>query len=406
MPLKNKNKGAGSAPIGGKQLRGKISYFGGPNDGSTKGAGGVEKSTASGAPTSVPGIAVYDQSTLKGYWKVTTPNGRTQIIQQTDIGPAPWTGRLIDFTYSALHLFGYTEGNFPTNGVATAVYLGKDKQAAVEKGGNAVEAAQAITSGGEVAPGAGSAGGRQNASLKGDIEGAGSLLEVLSDLLTGNLGDLGGKVALAGLNVSKGLALGFADLIVAPAWHWNQRSTAYYSAYILSPRNIGNGTQFQWAFAWNAAFWGVGYALLFTEKESASLKPAPAHRSRLAHHVRKAQALPARKSLVKPGDVKAHTPKKPKPAVSKATVTLQSTLSTTRARQVKVHGTSTGAGVNGDGHGTTSSVPITPDPQTTAATSGATQPHASDQRGSGAHRPKRGDSPHSPAQGAGARDRT
>lgn len=102
-------------------LSGKISWFGGPNDPS---AGGTP---ASGIPITTPGIAVYNRQTLGGWWKVTAPNGRSAIVQQTDLGPAPWTGRKIDFTFSALPLFGYTEKNFPTDATATAQYLGKKR---------------------------------------------------------------------------------------------------------------------------------------------------------------------------------------------------------------------------------------------------------------------------------------
>lgn len=308
----------------GIRLHGKVSQFGGPNDPTDSGH------TANGMTTATPGIAVYNEKTLGGYWKVTTANGRTRIIQQTDIGPAPWTGRLIDFTYSAVHLFGYTEQNFPTDSIATAVYLGKDKQKAVEAGGqDAVAASQQVTSGGETAPGT-----RQNASLLGSGE---SLLELGKDLVTGNLGDLGGKLALASLMIVKDFAVGFADLVIAPAWHWNQRSAAYYSAYVLDPRRVGDNTEYQWAFAWTAAFWGLGYVLLFTE-DGQGLRVAPAHKSRLARHVRRVQALPARKSLIKPGQVKDHTPTKPKPVVSSTPLYDRGTMSTTRTRRVKVHG--------------------------------------------------------------------
>src|SRR6185437_3785017 len=325
MPLKQK-KGAGAAPLAQVTLRGKISWFGGPNDSSSG------PTTASGAPVTTPRIAVYNRSTLGGYWRVTAPNGRTRIIQQTDIGPAPWTGRVIDFTYSSLRLFGYSEADFPTNAVASAVYLGKDKQAAVEKAGNAVEASQAITSGGEVSPNAGQA---HDASLLGD---AGNLLEVFKDLLTGNIGDLGSKVAVASLAVVKDFAVGFADLIIAPAWHWDQRATAYYVGYVLDPRKVADGGEYQYAFAWTAVFWGVGYVLLFTEPGSGNLKPVPVHKARLAHHVRRAQSVPARRSLVKPSQVKERTPRKPKPKVSTAYILQTGTMSTTRTRQVKVHG--------------------------------------------------------------------
>ena len=104
---------------GGQTLKGKVSWFGGPNDPS------AGSTTASGAPTSEPGIAVYNQATLGGWWRVTFPNGRTVDLKQTDIGPAPWTGRLVDVTYSALGLAGYSQGDFPTDGTVSAVYLGK-----------------------------------------------------------------------------------------------------------------------------------------------------------------------------------------------------------------------------------------------------------------------------------------
>lgn len=98
---------------------GKVSWFGGPND-SMSGP-----TTASGAPVSKPGVALYNQSTLGGYYLVKMPNGKEAVLQQTDIGPAPWTGRKMDFTYSSLPALGYTENNFPTDGSITYRYLGK-----------------------------------------------------------------------------------------------------------------------------------------------------------------------------------------------------------------------------------------------------------------------------------------
>jgi hypothetical protein len=332
MPLKS-NRGQGQSPLSDVHVRGRISWFGGPNDPTDSGH------TANGLTTATPGIAVYNQATLGGYWKVTAPNGRTRVIQQTDIGPAPWTGRLIDFTYSALNLFGYSEGNFPTNATASAVYLGKDKQAAIQKaGGNAVEAAEQVTSGPEVGESQG-AGKTQDVSLLGN---AGSILEIIQDLLTGNITDLGAKAALASLQIFKDVGIGFIDLLVAPAWHWNQRATAFYTQVVINPKNVAEKGDYQWAFAWTAAFWGIGYVLLWTESDSGTLKPAPVHRSRLASHVRRAQALPARRSLIKPKNVKEHTPKKPPVTFSTAYVEQRGTMTTSRPRQVKVHG-STGS---------------------------------------------------------------
>src|SRR5438552_3604599 len=100
-------------------LVGKTSWFGGPNDSTDSGH------TASGGTTKEPGIAIYNKATLGGYWRVTTPNGRTAVLRQTDIGPAPWTGRKVDVTYSALGHLGYNEHNFPTDSTVHAEYLGK-----------------------------------------------------------------------------------------------------------------------------------------------------------------------------------------------------------------------------------------------------------------------------------------
>lgn len=105
----------------GKVKRGKVSWFGGPGD------PGSGNSTASGLPVSHPGIAVYNHETLGGWWRLRFPNGRVAVLQQTDIGPAPWTGRLFDITYSALHAIGYSEKDFPTNSTIEAEYLGKKK---------------------------------------------------------------------------------------------------------------------------------------------------------------------------------------------------------------------------------------------------------------------------------------
>ena len=107
----------------GQSVSGKVSWFGGPHDSSDSGH------TASGVPTSVPGIAVYNRATLGGYWRVTAPNGKTAVLKQTDLGPADWTGRKVDVTYSALGQLGYNEGNFPTDGQVHATYLGHNPNA-------------------------------------------------------------------------------------------------------------------------------------------------------------------------------------------------------------------------------------------------------------------------------------
>lgn len=152
------------------------------------------------------------------------------------------------------------------------------------------------------------------------------------DLLTSPTDQIGGWLARIALNLVKDAAIGFADVIIIPAWHWNQRAVDRYQTAMFSDKS---GKQ----LLWTAAFWGGGYWLLFTDPDQKGLTPGPARRSRLARHTRLAQSLPARQSLVKPKDVKKKTPKKPKPVESRAEVTQTGTMSTTRAQRVKVHGT-------------------------------------------------------------------
>lgn len=121
-------------PTPGQTLDGAVSWFGGPNDHTTG------PTTSDGKPVSDPGIAVYNTATLNGYWRVTFPNGRTAVLQQTDIGPAPWTGRVLDVLYSALPYIGYSQDDFPTGVEIHATYLGSNPKlasAAIGGGGHA-----------------------------------------------------------------------------------------------------------------------------------------------------------------------------------------------------------------------------------------------------------------------------
>lgn len=87
--------------------QGKASFFGGPNDSMNTG-------TALGLPDTVPGIALYNQPTLGKYFNVYSPQGRWHKERQIDIGPAGWTGKILDITSAALSHFGFNERNFPT----------------------------------------------------------------------------------------------------------------------------------------------------------------------------------------------------------------------------------------------------------------------------------------------------
>lgn len=72
-------------------------------------------SNALGVPDEKQGIALPSRSTLGRWFEVVGPDGRMHRLQQTDVGPAPWTGRGIDVSAAAADKMGYSPKNFPTN---------------------------------------------------------------------------------------------------------------------------------------------------------------------------------------------------------------------------------------------------------------------------------------------------
>lgn len=79
-------------------------------------SGDAAGSNALGVPDYCQGISFYNGSTLGKWFEVHAPNGYVGIEQQTDVGPAPWTGRLIDISAVAAERMGYSPNTFPTNG--------------------------------------------------------------------------------------------------------------------------------------------------------------------------------------------------------------------------------------------------------------------------------------------------
>lgn len=79
--------------------------------------GDKPNSNALGVPDDQQGCAFYNQATLGKWFLVTAPNGQTLKLQQTDIGPHPRTGRMIDIAAVAAERFGYSPINFPTDGI-------------------------------------------------------------------------------------------------------------------------------------------------------------------------------------------------------------------------------------------------------------------------------------------------
>lgn len=69
-----------------------------------------------GVPDWQQGIALPSRRTLGQWYNVTPPGGGIPYpMQQTDIGPAKWTGRGVDISAAAAHQMGYTPQSFPTN---------------------------------------------------------------------------------------------------------------------------------------------------------------------------------------------------------------------------------------------------------------------------------------------------
>src|SRR5262245_7348035 len=73
------------------------------------------RSNALGVPDEMQGIALPSRETLGQYFDVTFPGGQTHRLQQTDVGPAAWTGRGIDISAAAASRIYGSPHVFPTD---------------------------------------------------------------------------------------------------------------------------------------------------------------------------------------------------------------------------------------------------------------------------------------------------
>ena len=78
--------------------------------------GDTPGSNALGVPDDCQGCAFPIRTNLGDWFEIHAPNGVISIEQQTDIGPATWTGRSLDISAAAAERFGYSPATFPTNG--------------------------------------------------------------------------------------------------------------------------------------------------------------------------------------------------------------------------------------------------------------------------------------------------
>lgn len=82
---------------------------------------------ASGLPQMTPGIAYMSKKTMKHWFKLTFPNGKSFIVRQVDLGPAEWTGKLIDVNAPLAEMAGYSPKNFPTGDIIRFQYIGVEE---------------------------------------------------------------------------------------------------------------------------------------------------------------------------------------------------------------------------------------------------------------------------------------
>lgn len=158
------------------------------------------------------------------------------------------------------------------------------------------------------------------------------------DLLTSPVDTLGGWLASVAVNIVKDVAIGIGDVIILPFIHWNQRAVMDYYRVMF-------GVDSWPMIPWNAAFWGLGYWLLFADPANGtfSMKPGPVRHSRIGSHVKLAQSIPARRELIRPKDVANKTPTKPKPVESATPIMHVRTLRTNRTNPVRITGETNGS---------------------------------------------------------------
>jgi hypothetical protein len=219
-------------------------------------------------------------------------------------------------------------GLYPTT-VSTLGLSGGEFDVIIERAdGGTLSPVRGTPAGAGAATSTGSTGA---ATPSGGSSGTPSLLSVLGDLVSGDVSDLAANLAIMVATGIKDATVSIYDGIIAPTWHRNQDAVYWYSTNVLFPSKTSTAGYKAWR-TWpaNAAFWGFGYGLLFTDPTTGSLKPVPPRQSRIARHVRGTQAIPARQALIKPKRVLEKTPKKPTPKTSRVPVRHVAALNTHR----------------------------------------------------------------------------
>lgn len=182
------------------------------------------------------------------------------------------------------------------------------------------------------------------ANAAGDVvseaESVGNFLGELAETIF-NFKKLGALAAAAMAWFLRLIAKAIWDYVIHPALDWVERATAWYwTNFFGTGVEPGSGVGYQLrnnAGIITIAFWAFGYGALFTDGES--LAPVgKASNTMLGRQFKAAEGKIARRSLVKPSEVKAKTPNKPKPKSSTVPIQRTQTFSVGRKRAVTVTG--------------------------------------------------------------------
>jgi hypothetical protein len=81
--------------------------------------GDSEGQTADGGTTARPCIAILSRRGLGHWFEVRVGSHRARLLQ-CDIGPASWTGRVIDITGVGAQALGFSPSGYPTDALGVA----------------------------------------------------------------------------------------------------------------------------------------------------------------------------------------------------------------------------------------------------------------------------------------------
>lgn len=194
----------------------------------------------------------------------------------------------------------------------------------------------------------------------GGVEGAEDFITEAFNFLT-DFRKLGQLAAEAFAWFIKLIAKAIWDYVIAPLLHWTERAVSFYWVNFFGT-GTEQGSGFGYTLRQNAGsitvlFWGLGYAILWSDGNGSQL--VDPHESLLGQGIKGIEGAIARRHLVEPKDVKKETPTKPKPKVSTVPIEKQEVFSVARKRPVSVTGHTEGRTRHASGRGRFTPAPVT-----------------------------------------------